>query len=196
MDRRRLHDGNCCAREHAHANEFEIGLQGGFAQWKGKSGDSDEDATGGSFGVVARYTVPVDDNGIFVGLHLAGSAETASHSDSGSIADEASINWSADILARIGHDLGGAVIYVAGGMAFAGASIEASADNVEIFNDSQVHVGWKVALGLDVAIAENWSFFTQAEYGGYGEKEYSDQGLVSDLDLNAITGRVGVLYRF
>ena len=196
-----------------------VGVQGAFTDWEASlSGDSEgasESGVGG--GLVMRYTAPIG-TGMFAGVQASWSfsesaewkASAAGPVDvdgliydvSGTITGE--IDWSADLLARVGSSLGGVDAYVAAGLAFASAEIGvtasgvpkgSSADDAESISvsDSGSYTGFKVAVGIDMPIAETLGTFIQAEYADYGDASYF--GGV-DIEFTTIAVRAGLLYRF
>ena len=186
------------AHEEGHAQDgLAVGVQGAFTNWD--SDDEEESGVGG--GLVVRYTAPIGD-GMFAGLQASwsfteGAEWEGSLSDAlVSVSGTAEIDWSADLLARVGTSIGDADAYVAAGLAFARAKTTlnvAIADRAGSASSSGSYSGFKLAAGVDLPVSETMEAFVQLEYADYGDATYF--GLF-DLDLTALAMRAGLLYRF
>ncbi len=129
-------------------------------------------------GIVARYTAPVYDD-VYVGFQKSLSIETAESQLSGNfdlfdstarLDQTVDIDWSADMLNRLGANLGGVGIYVAGGLALAQISAEWSGtvDSTGFSaRTSATHLGYKLVAGVDVPFDEIAVAFVQVEYADY-----------------------------
>ena len=178
-----------------------VGVQGAFTDWEASILGEGASESGIGGGLVVRYTAPVGNN-MFAGIHTTWSfSESAEWSESASFIDiTGEINWSADLLARIGTSLGGVDAYVAAGLAFASAeltvagtgTIGETSTSVAV-SDSGSYTGYKIAAGIDMPIAETLETFIQAEYADYGDSDYFG-GI--DIEFTTIAVRAGLLYRF
>ena len=181
-----------------------VGVQGAFTQFDGSIGGDSSEESGVGGGLVVRLTTPIGDT-MFAGVHASWSftegaeweersASNAAASESISVTGET--KWSADLLARVGTDLGGVDAYVAAGLAFASFELgtnvgirtaTASGSRSESFS------GYKLAAGVDLPISETLETFVQIEYADYGDASFA--GII-DLELTALAVRTGLLYRF
>ena len=184
----------------ADQGKFSVGVTAGQSDWTFESEGEDEDLKGASFGLAARYTIPVGDRAFF-GAHMAFTKESANLEDSENIYGydvkaKFETDWSSDILARFGTDLGGVSPYVAGGLSIAKATLEGSADGREFFNESATHLGWKIALGADLDLTEQLTMFLQAEYADYGKEKYEDENFIVEAEGKQKAIRFGVMFSF
>ena len=186
-----------------------VGVQGAFTEFDGSIGGDGSEENGVGGGLVVRYTTPIG-TGMVAGVQASWSftegaewSETLSYSEPGyslSGTVTAEIDWSADLLARIGFDIGDAIAYVAGGLAFAkgevgvtGTEIDGNTTTSASLSDSGSYFGYKLAAGVDLPIGETLETFIQLEYADYGDANYFE---LFDLEVTALAVRTGLLYRF
>ncbi|MCX5880891.1 MAG: porin family protein [Deltaproteobacteria bacterium] len=107
------------------------------------------------------------------------------------------INWNAHARARLGFLSGSTLLYVAGGLALAGVTVDDVDPNWG--KADATHVGWTVGAGIEHAIAKNLRARVEYLYDDYGSKDYSISGnytYTSNVDLTANIIRVGLYYQF
>ncbi len=116
---------------------------------------------------------------------------------------------------RVGYRFGNLSISLAGGASFMYAQQEFNGerekgsdtigqptDKKTAINDSHIHVGWKIAPGIDYRITERLSLFGQFHYANYGSAtykladQYTNAGTFRSGDLKVVGGRVGILLAF
>ena len=176
------------------------------------------EASGGNanVGVEVRYTLPVFKAGTFIGLQAAWRKETArlkarlveqTPRIMGSTDASYEPQWTADLLARLGHDFGRFSIYASGGLSVIDSQVQTVTSvlvlgaNVPVRRkdkDSQYHLGWKAALGADIELHRHWLLFLEAEYADLGTEKYFESrvGNLFERSLKNYGGRGGILYRF
>lgn len=178
---------------------FQIGPQVGYSKTTitasvlGVSESGSE--KGPSIGLVARYTVPLD-NGLLLGVHAGINREfiTDEESESG-VTQEVSTQWSLDLMPRIGYRTGKATLSIAAGFSALQGDLEFSALGVSI-QDENWHMGWKVAPGIDYQLNESVTLFSQVHYAEYGSETYNIVGIPIDLEPKTYGIRAGFLYGF
>ena len=194
----------------------DIGVTGGHSWFDYEDANPGEvlgpflEASGGNanVGVEVRYTLPVFKAGTFIGLQAAWRKESVRPRARYTFSDGISAlvsdafyepQWTADLLARLGHDFGRFSIYVSGG----GTVIDSQVQTVTIapqisitpitVEGSQYHLGWKAVLGADIDLHRHWLLFLEAEYADLGKKRYFGE---FERSLKSYGGRAGILYRF
>ena len=194
---------------HAQESGLAVGVQGAFSDFEGSIGSASAEESGVGGGLALRYTTPVG-GGTVAGVQASWSfsesaewSESASYSEpgysvSGTLGLE--VEWSADLLARVGFDIGGVNAYVAGGFAFVSAEsnivgqvTEGNVTESASISDSASYTGYKLAAGVDLPVADSLEAFIQVEYADYGEAKFFD---AVDIELTALGVRTGLLYRF
>ncbi len=204
---------------------FQIGPQFGYSDFDISPSAygtdlGDYDMQGASVGLVARYTVPVGGNGMFVGLQAGFSKEFASEKDTlsdtvtvggyavmGTVTGKTSANWGADIMPRIGYVFNDLSLSLAAGLSFvqgkfslsgSGAVTGPGIDGPLVLSDkdTQWHRGWKIAPGIDYQLSEDVTLFGQVYYARYKAQTYTVSG-VSVKGKPEMRGvRVGILLGF
>lgn len=105
--------------------------------------------------------------------------------------------WSGNVRTRVGYSFGSALLYVAGGVAFANIKDD---DVVVGWNSaSNTHVGWTIGAGVDYALSQNWIGRGEYLYSDFGRKGYAIEGptdYVGYVKPQNHTFRVGVAYKF
>ena len=153
-----------------------IGVFGGYA-----AGELTDDATldidGWLVGFAAGYDVYLADS--IVGGLVADIAWNDINSDPAAFSSD----WNGSLRARLGYDAGAFLPYVTGGLA--GISGDA-------FGDSNVHWGWTVGAGVEVAVSEELSLDLQYRYTDYATADYAG----SDIGATTQAVTVGLNWRF
>lgn len=198
------------------ATAFDIGVQGGISDWSLKASDLEDNYTGSSVGGVVRYTVWPGQSGVFVGLHAAFMSQQGEYKYEeeflGSLFKlEEKIRWSTDFLMRAGYGSDRVAVYTGGGLSAARGRIRVEEESVGTAEDGHWHMGWKAMTGLDYSLSDNAVFNVQVEYAKYRSRLYNldmaqldsgetvditDFGLSDNAKADALTARVGLLYRF
>ena len=175
----------------AHAEgTFQIGPQIGYSDFHAGK-DADADLDNGAVGLVARYTVPLENN-MFVGVQFSLAKE---FSEFTAPTEKAIIDWSVDIMPRIGYNMGKVSLSIAAGLSFAKVKTELN-QNGGLDKESQTHLGWKIAPGIDYKVSENMTLFGQVYHARYKSKEYTSGDVPSDISLKSTGVNVGVLFNF
>lgn len=92
--------------------------------------------------------------------------------------------------ARLGADLGPAMIYGAGGLAFTNAKVTSGAAS-----DTKTHIGWTAGVGAEAKVTENMIGRVEFRHNGFGSKTYAvGAGTPAKLSENEI--RVGLGVKF
>ncbi len=199
---------------------FDLGITGGYGSTKIESAvypdiileseifpEKDKSFSGGVF---ARYTLHLED-GWFLGAHIGWNKEPAKVSQDydlyyvlrGSSAVSLTemevageTDWTADFLLRAGFDAGGFKPYAAAGVSLLRGEVSI---NLPSFNasvsDTNTHVGYKLALGVETEITDNILMFVQGEYADYGSKTYFSEAS-EKLSPSTLGVRLGIGYRF
>jgi len=153
---------------------FYLGINGGGA-W----GDSDWDG----FAVANKPT--------------GGDIAWADINDSvacGAVTCETKINWFGTARGRAGYAFDRFLPYITGGAAFA----DIEANRVGFVGASDTNVGWTVGVGLEGAIANNWTAKIEYLYTDLGNTTCSavNCGVATNVDLQLNVLRGGLNYRF
>jgi len=176
---------------------FYLGINGGGA-W----GDSDWDGfavankpTGGMVGGTAGYNWQGAGSPWVFGLE--GDIAWADINDSvacGAVTCETKINWFGTARGRAGYAFDRFLPYITGGAAFA----DIEANRVGFVGASDTNVGWTVGVGLEGAIANNWTAKIEYLYTDLGNTTCSavNCGVATNVDLQLNVLRGGLNYRF
>jgi outer membrane immunogenic protein len=100
------------------------------------------------------------------------------------------INWTSSLRGRVGYDAGAFMPYLTGGLALAGGTVSDGPDD-----DTQVHFGWTVGAGVEVAATDQISFDLGYRYSDYGQATY-DVGTPSDMSVTTHAVTAGVNFKF
>jgi outer membrane immunogenic protein len=107
--------------------------------------------------------------------------------------------WSGNVRARLGYAFGSALLYVAGGVAFADIKV----DDVEADwgSASKTHVGWTIGAGVDYAFTSNWIARAEYLYSDFGRDTFNIafEGIPNydaSVKPQSHTFRVGIAYKF
>lgn len=109
------------------------------------------------------------------------------------------INWNAHARMRIGWNLDATLLYVAGGLAFAGVTVDDT--DAGYGKDDATHVGWTIGAGIEHAITRNLRVRAEYLYDDYGSKSYTITGPAnyfyrSNVNLTAHILRAGLSFYF
>jgi outer membrane immunogenic protein len=108
--------------------------------------------------------------------------------------------WYATLVGRIGTNIGSALLYVNGGMAWSRDTITNIFDG-DTFLGSQIRPGWTVGAGIEYLFSNNWSAKLEYDYMNFGERPVmvSDSlgsALPEDVKQTTQLLKVGFNYRF
>ncbi len=180
---------------------FQMGPQLGYSGYEMGGLDLSDVAVG----IVARYTVPMEGSGLFLGLHTGFAKEFAKYEIKRTInirnvqvesSSKVSAEWSIDVMPRIGYDFGDVSLSLASGLSFLQGQVSVSVLDVSV-KDKQWHTGWKIAPGIDYDLSENFTLFGTFDYAKYNSKDYNLVGLtIPSGKPEMVGGRIGVLYNF
>lgn len=107
------------------------------------------------------------------------------------------VNWNAHARGRVGLAFDQVLVFVAGGLAIASHTLTEVYDQGNIGDDTQIHVGWTVGAGVEVAVTENLAVRAEYLYDDYGTKTYTFENTeVYDAFLTAHTVRAGISVGF
>ena len=111
------------------------------------------------------------------------------------------LNWNAHLRGRIGLPADNALFYLAGGLAVASHTLGIDYGPVlmTVGEDTQVHVGWTIGAGAELALADNMVLRAEYLYDDYGSRVYTDQQTTPehyDVRITAHTVRAGVSLKF
>lgn len=109
-----------------------------------------------------------------------------------------SVDWLGTVRGRIGFEMGDALIYGTGGLAFGGVETSLNLDGSgELGSDSATQIGWTVGAGVNYMLNDNLMLGIEYLYVDLGESKH-DYGLAGngdiDVHMNIIRGTVG--FRF
>jgi outer membrane immunogenic protein len=105
--------------------------------------------------------------------------------------------WSGNVRVRVGYSVGSALLYVAGGVAF--ANIKVDDTDAGYGSSSKTHVGWTIGAGIEYAPSQNW--ITRGEYL-YSDLRRESFTIMGSSPYSAAvapqnhTFRVGIAYKF
>lgn len=101
-------------------------------------------------------------------------------------------NYLASIRARAGYAWDRALLFATGGVAFTGASADATIDGID-FSASQSFTGWTVGGGVDYAFTDNWIGRLEYRFYDFGNQDVFD---TRNMDIQYNTLTVGVAYKW
>ena len=168
------------------------------------SEDGKSDLEGGMIGGLVGFDYSLG-NGLVIGavgdlswLNASGSAdvEPSIINLTGSDYDiDTSLSWLGTFRGRIGFEMGDALIYGTGGVAFGGVDAELRASGFgEISSDSNTQVGWTVGAGVNYMATDNIVLGIEYLYVDLGEGSYKfgETGDANiDLNMSIVRGTVG-----
>ncbi len=111
------------------------------------------------------------------------------------------LNWNAHLRGRIGLPADNALFYLAGGLAVASHTlgIDYGPPSMTVGEDTQVHLGWTIGAGAELALADNMVLRAEYLYDDYGSRVYTDQQIMPedyDVRITAHTVRAGLSFGF
>lgn len=151
-----------------------------------------------------------DFNGLSSEAQVTGSANTTL--GPATVTNSLQETWLATVRPRIGYAFDRSLIYVTGGVAFAGLKFKQTYNepNWPAFGSSEVSKsdpGWTIGAGYEYALADNWSVKFEYLYAKFDTTIPNDwlmvtstgtsnmfHGSTSSFDLNIV--RVGMNYKF
>lgn len=148
------------------------------------------DLLGWSIGVTAGADVTISE-ALVAGIAADIAWSDIGNDDSFDGFDSASINWQGSVRGRLGLDAGSFLPYVTAGLAFASNTVSTTFPS----EDTQMHIGWTVGAGVEIAVADNVSLDLQYRYSDFGSKEY-DAPFATDVSLTSQAITAGINFRF
>ena len=111
---------------------------------------------------------------------------------------DTSLNWLGTFRGRVGFEVGDALIYGTGGVAFGGVDAELRASGFgEISSDSNTQIGWTVGAGVNFMATDNIMLGIEYLYVDLGEGSYNFGNTGdADIDLNMSIVRGTVGFKF
>lgn len=108
------------------------------------------------------------------------------------------VNWLGTARAKLGFELGDAVIYGTGGLAFAGIEAELHQDGVgNIDSDSGTQLGWTLGAGITYMVSDHLMIGAEYLYVDLGDESFdfgSSGDTDADINMHIFRGSIG--YRF
>lgn len=152
------------------------------------------DLGGGSLGIYGGWNMQIDSIVLGLDAGLSYALVSGSGTNDGDEVMLADIDWSASARGRVGYAVDDLLIYAAGGLAAAHATISIS--SLDGAADDTL-VGWTLGAGVELALNENWVGRAEYSYADYGALGYVigdvDEG---EVDFNTHTVSLGMAYRF
>lgn len=162
-------------------------------------------------GVLGQYIMAAGDGserGFFVGFEANWSGKNIAHRDTFAVAEvpvvtTGDIGWHLDLLWLVGYDFGRISAVLAGGASYMTNEIVATGAGLA-GEDRNMHLGWKIAPGVEVELGPASALFLRVGYTQYQSKIYTAPGaslsLPVDVDINVeprlFDVRVGWVWRF
>jgi outer membrane immunogenic protein len=165
------------------------------------SEDGKADLDGGMIGGLAGYDYNIG-NGLVIGVlgdiswsdvEGGSDVEPSVMGVSGSdYSMDSSLAWLGTARARIGFEMGNALIYGTGGIAFGGLESDLSvAGDGRIASDSSTEIGWTAGAGINLLASENVMLGLEYLYVGFEETSF-DFGQTGhadvDFDMHLVRG--------
>lgn len=163
-------------------------------------------------GVLGQYIMggrSREEQDFFVGFEANWSGKSVSHSSTFSVADvpvevTGDISWRFDLLWLVGYDFGRVRAMLGGGGSYMASDIAASGAGLA-GEDSNAHLGWKLAPGIEVELGPSSSVLLRVGYALYQSKKYTasaanlpglDVDVDIDVDPRVVDFRVAWVYKF
>ena len=106
------------------------------------------------------------------------------------------LNWTGDLTAKLGVEVGSLMPYVLAGAAFANNTITVDGDVLGLtapISGSGMHVGYVVGAGVAAQLADNISGFVELRYADYGVAQYDfGGGRIQPGALSGTSARIGL----
>src|SRR5262245_33004517 len=177
---------------------FYVGLNAGGA-WGRTSWDgfgTTGNVSGGMIGLTAGYNWQAAGSAWVFGLEgdVDWTGISGSHACSTATTCEAKNKWLSTIRGRVGYAWDRIMPYITGGGAF--GNIDTS--RTGFIGASDVNAGWTVGLGVEAAIAGNWTAKAEYLYADFGSTNCTAIacGTATNVDMRPHILRAGVNYRF
>lgn len=108
------------------------------------------------------------------------------------------VNWTAAIRARAGYAIDRTLLYVAGGVAFAGVELAVFESTVLRDRIPDTLTGWTIGIGAEQAIMSNLIARLEYRYSDFGTSDYPDIPNTMPLKINYQMHdvRLGLAYKF
>jgi outer membrane immunogenic protein len=171
------------------------------------SEDGKSDLEGGMIGGLVGFDYSLG-NGLVIGavgdmswLNASGNADVEPGIINPTGSDysvDTSMNWLGTIRGRVGFELGDALIYGTGGVAFGGVESDLHEDGSDrIGSDSNTQIGWTAGVGVNYMATENVVLGLEYLYVDLGDESYDfgDAGR-ADVDINMSIIRATLGYKF
>lgn len=162
-------------------------------------------------GLLGQYVLAAGDaseRDFFVGFEASWSGKKVTLSDTFAVAEvpiaaTGEVGWHLDLLWLVGYDFGRISAALAGGASYMASELTASGAGLA-GEDANMHLGWKIAPGVEVELGPASALLFRVGYTQYQGKNYTAPGatlgLPVDLDINVeprlLDVRVGWVYRF
>jgi outer membrane immunogenic protein len=171
------------------------------------SEEGKSDLDGGMIGGLVGFDYSMG-NGIVIGavgdlswLNASGNADVEPeiiNSMGSDYSVDTSLNWLGTVRGRVGFELGNALIYGTGGVAFGGVESDLQVDGSgTIGSDSSTQVGWTAGAGISFMATESVMLGLEYLYVDLGDDSYDfgDAGQADvDVNMSIIRGTIG--YKF
>jgi outer membrane immunogenic protein len=112
---------------------------------------------------------------------------------------KANMDWLITAAGRLGFTVDRALVYAKGGVAWADWQYNANIAGINA-NAGDTRFGWLLGLGVEYAIAPNWSAKIEYNYIDFGNDDFrfavGAAGITANIDTQLHTIKGGVNYRF
>ena len=197
---------------------FRLGAQVGADQWETAlavplvmaAGDLQPGAKT-NVGVIGQYIMATGDGSerdFFVGFEANWSGKNIAQRDTFDVAGvpvevAGDIGWRFDLLYLVGYDFGRVSAVLGGGGSYMASEIMASGAGLA-GEDSNTHLGWKLAPGIEVELGPSSSLLLRVGYTLYQSKKYTAPGgplglgidVDIDVDPRVVDFRLAWIYTF
>ena len=108
------------------------------------------------------------------------------------------MNWLGTIRGKLGYEIGNALIYGTGGIAFGGIGSDLHlAGDGNISSSSSTDVGWTVGAGINYMATDHLMLGLEYLYVDFGKNNYEfGRAGKADIDLNMSIVRGTIGYKF
>ncbi|MFG1396425.1 outer membrane protein [Roseixanthobacter pseudopolyaromaticivorans] len=160
---------------------FYLGAQGGYSWNKATVLGADRNLDSGSAGVHGGYNF--QSGNIVYGIE---NDFNYNFEDKG----DANLEWDASGRARIGYALDRTLFFATGGVAAAGAKIDASG----VGKKDDILIGWTAGAGIEHAFTDNIIVRGEYRYSDFGKKDFGSD--VGDFSATQHKVLIGASYKF
>jgi opacity protein-like surface antigen len=118
------------------------------------------------------------------------------------INDTMRVQWSGHLLARVGFDVHGWLLYVTGGAAFANFDAshtgQISPTDFHTWREKSTRLGYDYGAGVERRFDNGWSLRAEGLYDYWGAKKYTwvPNQRYSNIAAKILTVRLGIVKRF